>query len=97
MGRNYFRRRRIATLITQHIAGENDPLVRFARQAHTIKGLRTLNQCSEGRPWEYGNGGTVYPSKLGATVVTLIHPGAPRFPASTPALIVKFFKGSSLP
>lgn len=80
-----------------HVAGTNDPLVKFAWQEHTMTGLRALNQCGEGRPWESERGCTLYPSKLDAAVVTLIHSGAHRFPATAPATIVKFFKSNSRP
>jgi polyhydroxybutyrate depolymerase len=80
-----------------HVAGENDALVKFAWQQQTMDGLRKLNQCGEGQPWASEKGCTVYPSKLGAPVVTFIHPGTHRFPPEAPALIVKFFKQHKLP
>jgi len=80
-----------------HVAGENDALVKFAWQQQTMDGLRKLNQCGEGQPWESEKGCTVYPSKLAAPVVTFIHPGTHRFPPEAPALIVKFFKQHALP
>jgi polyhydroxybutyrate depolymerase len=75
-----------------HVAGENDPLVRFEWQRQTMDSLRKLNQCGEGQPWKGEKGCTVYPSKLGAPVVTFIHPGTHQFPATAPDIIVKFFK-----
>lgn len=75
-----------------HIAGENDPLVKFVWQKMTMEALRKLNECSEGKPWHGEKGCTIYPSKAGAPVVTYIHPGTHKFPAEAPALIVKFFK-----
>ena len=75
-----------------HVAGENDPLVRFEWQRQTMDSLRKLNQCGEGQPWEGEKGCTVYPSKLGAPVVTFIHPGTHQFPATAPDIIVQFFK-----
>jgi polyhydroxybutyrate depolymerase len=78
-----------------HVAGENDALVKFAWQQQMINALRKLNQCGEGQPWENENGCTVYPSPLGAPVVTFIHPGTHQFPAAAPAIIVKFFKQHS--
>jgi polyhydroxybutyrate depolymerase len=80
-----------------HVAGKNDALVRFAWQEQTIHALRKLNQCAAGQSWENDQRCTIYPSKLGTPVVTLIHPGAHRFPAAAPALIVKFFKQHSRP
>jgi len=80
-----------------HVAGENDPLVKFSWQKQTMDAVRKLNQCGEGQPWEGEKGCTIYPSKLDAPLVTFIHPGTHQFPAAAPALIVKFFKQRSLP
>ncbi len=79
------------------VAGEKDTLVKFEWQQRTMEALRRLNQCSPGQPWEGEKGCTLYPSKLGAPVVTFIHPGPHVFTASAPALIVKFFKQHSQP
>jgi len=73
-----------------HLAGEKDELVKFAWQEQTIAALKKLNQCGEGRPWDKQC--TLYPSRLGTPVVTLIHPGTHAFPRAAPALIVKFFQ-----
>jgi polyhydroxybutyrate depolymerase len=73
-----------------HMAGENDPLVRFAWQKRTIDGLRKLNGCGPGQPW--GEHCTLYPSPTGTPVVTYIHPGGHQFPHDVPPLIVKFFQ-----
>jgi polyhydroxybutyrate depolymerase len=78
-----------------HIAGENDPLVKFAWQKATIHMLRQLNQCGEGKEW--GKWCTEYPSKIGDPVVTFIHPGTHQMPADAPAAIVKFFKQHARP
>lgn len=73
-----------------HVAGQNDELVKFAWQKLTMDMLRRLNECGEGK--ECGKWCTEYPSKIGAPVVTFIHPGTHQFPADAPAAIVKFFK-----
>ena len=74
-----------------HVAGESDPLVKFAWQKLTMDQLRKLNGCAaEGQPW--GKIGTLYPSTSDTPVVTLIHPGTHTFLPEAPALIVKFFK-----
>lgn len=78
-----------------HIAGENDPLVKFSWQQATMNAVRKLNQCGEGTPW--GKFATEYESKAGAPVVTVIHPGTHQFPAQAPAMIVKFFKEQPKP
>jgi len=73
-----------------HMAGENDPLVRFAWQRRTIDELRKLNGCGDGKPW--GEHCTLYPSKTGTPVVTYIHPGGHGLPEEVPPVIVRFFK-----
>ncbi|MFN9720475.1 MAG: alpha/beta hydrolase family esterase [Planctomycetota bacterium] len=73
-----------------HIAGENDPLVRFAWQKDQIEANKKINQCEEGRPW-HGKA-TLYPSKVNAPMVTYITNEGHKFPASAPELIVAFFK-----
>jgi polyhydroxybutyrate depolymerase len=78
-----------------HVAGEKDALVKFAWQQRTMDALRKLNECGEGRPWEKGC--TVYESKIGAPVVTFIHPGAHGFPSEAPGIIVKFFQQHARP
>jgi len=74
-----------------HIAGEQDPLVKFAWQKATMDAVRKLNGCaSEGKILaEYC---TLYPSPSGTPFETYIHPGGHGYPAAATALIVKFFK-----
>jgi polyhydroxybutyrate depolymerase len=78
-----------------HMAGENDPLVKFAWQQRTIEQLRKLNGCGEGQPW--GEHCTLYPSPQGTPVVTYIHPGGHKFPPEVAPVIVKFFKQHAKP
>jgi polyhydroxybutyrate depolymerase len=78
-----------------HMAGENDPLVRFAWQQRTIDELRKLNGCGDGTPW--GEHCTLYPSKVGTPVVTYIHHGGHAMPAEVPPVIVRFFKEHAKP
>jgi polyhydroxybutyrate depolymerase len=73
-----------------HLAGEKDPLVKFEWQQQTIDAVRKINQCEDGRPGEKGI--TTYPSKIGAPVLTFIHPGGHQFVPEEPAIIAKFFK-----
>ena len=80
-----------------HIAGENDPLVKFEWQKLTMEIVRKNNQCGEGASWGGATGCTEYPSKVGAPVVTFIHPGTHTYPSEAPALIVKFFKQHAQP
>jgi len=80
-----------------HVAGENDPLVKFEWQQQTMEAVRKLNQCGEGKPWADEKGCTIYESKSNAPVVTFIHPGTHAYPAGAPAIIVKFFKEHAQP
>lgn len=79
-----------------HLAGENDPLVKYEWQKTTMEALRKLNGC-EPTGTEWDKLCTQYASKSGTPVVTLIHPGAHNFPAEGPALFVKFFKQHAKP
>ncbi len=80
-----------------HVAGENDPLVKFEWQKMMIEAVRKLNQCGEGKPWEQDKRCTIYKSKAGGDVVTYIHPGTHKYPEEAPAIIVKFFKRYAKP
>jgi polyhydroxybutyrate depolymerase len=79
-----------------HVAGEKDPLVKFAWQERTIEALRKLNNC-EGEPKDAGKMCKEYPSKTKTPVVAFIHPGGHEMPAGAPARIVEFFKDQHLP
>ena len=74
-----------------HLAGENDPLVKFSWQKLMMAAERKVNDCAPtGEAWDQRC--TEYPSTEGTPVVTFIHPGGHEFlPAAAP-LIVKFFK-----
>jgi polyhydroxybutyrate depolymerase len=78
-----------------HLAGRADDLVKFSWQERTIDALRRINQCGAAQPSAQGQ--ITYPSKVGAPVVTYIHPGGHAFPAAAPALIVAFLKSHALP
>ncbi|MDO8541332.1 MAG: prolyl oligopeptidase family serine peptidase [Opitutaceae bacterium] len=78
-----------------HVAGRKDELVKFEWQEQTMIALRRLNQCGGGRAW--AEECTIYDSRVGAPVVTMIHPGTHAFPRSAPPLIVKFFKEQRKP
>ena len=75
-----------------HVAGENDPLVKYAWQQATINAIRKINQCGAGQAWEMDPNCTLYPSPIGAPVVTAIHPGTHAYSDKAPEVIVKFFK-----
>lgn len=78
-----------------HLAGKNDPLVKYTWQELAIAGVKKLNGCDgDGTPWmESGKlVGMLYASPSGTPFITLIHPGGHEFPSEAPAMIVKFFK-----
>jgi polyhydroxybutyrate depolymerase len=78
-----------------HVAGEKDPLVKFAWQKATFAAVRRQNGCSEeGRPWakEGVLEATLYPSTKGAPLVTAIHAGGHEYAKGSTELIVRFFK-----
>lgn len=77
-----------------HIAGTQDPLVKYAWQELAMTKVKQANQCeTEGRPW--AKDCTLFPSKVGAPFVAFIHQGTHKFPEEAPALIAKFFKEQS--
>lgn len=75
-----------------HIAGEQDPLVKYAWQSMMIDHLRKLNGCAEAVAWDQDANCTLYPSSSGTPVVTAIHPGGHEYPRQAPEVVVKFFK-----
>lgn len=78
-----------------HLAGENDPLVKFEGQKATMDAVRKINGCKmEGQHWDKAGTlvGTRYTAIDGADFISVIHPGGHEFPDEAPQLIVKFFK-----
>jgi len=75
-----------------HIAGENDPLVKFEWQEHTVDMLRRINRCGAAEP--AGKGVTRYPSTAGADVVLFVHDQKHAIPPEAQKLIVDFFKAA---
>ncbi len=74
-----------------HVAGENDPLVKFPGQQKTIEADRKLNGCDpDGKP--AGDLCTEYTSKTGPPVIAFIHPGGHEVPEGARKRIVDFFK-----
>lgn len=73
-----------------HVAGEADPLVKFAWQRHTIAAVLKLNRCDEGKPWPQG--GVFHASPIGAPVVVWTHAGGHEFPTAARPAIVAFFQ-----
>jgi polyhydroxybutyrate depolymerase len=77
-----------------HVMGETDPVVKVAWQERMIQFVKSLNGCGEGEPWHSSGDltGTIYPSKTGTPLITLIHPGGHKFPTEALELIIRFFK-----
>lgn len=78
-----------------HVAGENDPIVKFAWQQATFASVRRTNGCAdEGQPWAEAGvlDATVYASSKGAPLVTAIHAGGHEYAAGSSELIARFFR-----
>jgi polyhydroxybutyrate depolymerase len=73
-----------------HVAGDNDPLVKYQWQTLMINNVKKINQCEDGKPWH--GGATLFESKIGAPVVTFVTQQGHKFPQEAPSLIVRFFK-----
>lgn len=74
-----------------HIAGEDDPLVKYEWQKITIERVKKLNGCEEtGKP--VGEFCTEFASSGGTPVVTFIHSGGHEYPKGAAERIVAFFK-----
>ena len=75
-----------------HLAGRNDPLVKFVWQETMIEQVKRINQCGEEHSsWADGRC-EVYSSKATAPVVICYHDGNHSYPDFAPELIAKFFK-----
>ncbi len=78
-----------------HIAGRNDTVAPFGSQQKTLDAVRKRNACgTNGIPWATDGDltATLYPSKEGAPVVSVVHPGTHKYPENAMELIVRFFK-----
>lgn len=78
-----------------HVAGENDPLVKFAWQQATFVAVRRFNHCADiPKPWakEGVLTASIYESDRGAPLVTALHAGAHEYPKGASELIARFFK-----
>lgn len=79
-----------------HLAGETDPLVKYEWQQRMIEAVRKINGCdATSQAWQ--TVGSIYPSKTGTPLVTLLHPGGHQFLNEAPPLIVRFFKEHAKP
>lgn len=73
-----------------HIAGTNDPLVRYEWQKQMIETLKTRQKCQPGTPWQ--GKATLYKSTINAPVVTYLTEQGHRYPAGATELTVRFFQ-----
>ena len=83
-----------------HVAGENDPLVKFTWQQATFAAVKRFNGCGEeGKAWakEGVLEATIYASSKGAPLVTAIHGGGHEYAKGSTELIVRFFKENPKP
>lgn len=84
-----------------HVAGTNDPLVKFEWQAGVIEAIKKFNSVvPEGKPWRSSGQlkGTIYESPNKTPVITLLHEGGHKFLSDeAPPLIVSFFKDYAKP
>ncbi len=83
-----------------HVAGQNDPLVKFAWQEATFAAVRRFNGCAEeGKPWAKDGvlDATIYASSKGAPLVAAIHGGGHEYAKGSTELIVRFFKENPKP
>lgn len=83
-----------------HVAGENDPLVKFAWQQATFVAVRRFNHCVDtAKPWakEGVLTASIYESDRGAPLVTALHAGGHEYAKGSSELIVRFFKSQVRP
>ncbi len=83
-----------------HVAGEKDPIVKYAWQQLTFAAVRRFDGCAEeGKPWakEGVLDATIYASTKGAPLVTAIHAGGHEYAKGSTELIVRFFKENPKP
>lgn len=73
------------------VSGRADPLVPFAAQQLSLRGVLRLNKANaNAEPW---SGGAVrHQSSIGADVVTYIHDGGHAMPGDAGELMVRFFR-----
>lgn len=78
-----------------HVAGEKDPIVKYAWQQMTFAAVRRFNGCGEeGTPWAKEDvlEATLYASSKGAPLVTAVHSGGHEYAKGSSELIIRFFK-----
>jgi polyhydroxybutyrate depolymerase len=79
-----------------HVAGEQDPLVKYSWQQRQMDTVRRLNGCTAaGQPW--ARYCTQYPSAQGTPFVAFIHPGGHELHPDAPAAMARFFQEHAQP
>jgi len=83
---------RLQPLPCLHIAGKNDPIVKFSGQKLAMDAVQKINQtATEGKVWD--ERGTLYAGGAGgADLVTVIHDGGHEYPTYAAEMIAKFFR-----
>lgn len=79
-----------------HVAGRNDPVVKFPWQAETIEFVKRVNGCGE-IPATVDGFVSAYGSTGGKPVVTYIDDGGHGVPEGAMGRIIEFFKGLGEP
>ncbi|TWT50218.1 Alpha/beta hydrolase family protein [Rubripirellula amarantea] len=88
-------RKRLSPKPAMIIAGESDPLVKFAWQSASIEFVKQLNQCSK-QPKTQGKV-TQYSSHINAPLYAYVHSGGHRFEKDAVPSMVEFFQDQSKP
>jgi polyhydroxybutyrate depolymerase len=74
-----------------HVAGQNDPLVKYEWQEATIAFVKQLNGCTgEGAAW--APNAQRWDSPGGKPFVAYVHPGGHEFPPDAAPLLARFFR-----
>lgn len=79
------------------IAGLNDKLQPVPKEEQTVLAIAEVNKCGEGRPWGNNANCTIYPSKIGAPVVFMVHGGGHEVPPEADARIAEFLQKETQP
>ena len=83
-----------------HVAGENDPLVKFEWQQATFTAVKKINGCAESpQSWGEASGlkAELFTSSKGAPLVTVVHSGKHEYPPGAGELIIRFLKENTIP
>ena len=73
------------------VSGRADPLVPFAAQQLSLRGVLRLNQAAA-TAQSWSGGAERHASSIGADVITYIHPGGHAMPEDAGALMARFFR-----